>query len=158
LGIKLTYALNFLGNFVAAGAAQSLLIISPKFLETGGICMKKFYSLLAAAALTGGLTSAAIATGEDSPTGATGTMSQTGSTTMHSDFQGEHTMEGSITEIDQSEGTLSLKTEEETLELHFPSSALANFKEGDEVKVHLGISKKDASETGTMESEGSPSH
>lgn len=59
------------------------------------------------------------------------------------EFMGRHTMEGEVTRIDQDKGTLSLKTAEGTMDLHFPPSALADVKAGDRVAVELAI-KPDA--------------
>jgi hypothetical protein len=55
------------------------------------------------------------------------------------DFTGRHTMEGEVTRIDPSKGTMSLKTAEGTMDLHFPPSALANIKKGDRVAVELAL-------------------
>jgi hypothetical protein len=131
--------------------------------------MKKVYPLLAAAVFAGGITTAAFA--ESPETGATGSSShQTGEgssmpgsstpgssmsegssmpgssmpgSSMSGKFQGEHTMNGTISKIDRTKGTLSLQSDTETLDLHFPPEAIKDFSEGDEVSVHLGISKKD---------------
>jgi hypothetical protein len=126
--------------------------------------MKKVYPLLAAAVFAGGITTAAFA--ESPETGATGSSShQTGEgssmpgsstpgssmsegssmpgSSMSGKFQGEHTMNGTISKIDRTKGTLTLQPDTETLDLHFPPEAIKDFSEGDEVSVHLGISKKD---------------
>jgi hypothetical protein len=55
------------------------------------------------------------------------------------EFTGRHTMEGQVTRIDQTKGTVSLKTAEGTMDLHFPPSALANIKNGDRVAVELAL-------------------
>lgn len=55
--------------------------------------------------------------------------------------QGEHSMRGTVTDIDHQTGLLSLKTEAGELELHFPPQALKEVKEGDQITVHLGFSK-----------------
>jgi hypothetical protein len=54
-------------------------------------------------------------------------------------FTGRHTMDGEVTRIDQSKGTLSLKTAEGTMDLHFPPRALANIKKGDQIAVELAL-------------------
>jgi hypothetical protein len=59
--------------------------------------------------------------------------------TEGADFNGRHTMEGEVTRIDQTKGTLSLKTADGTMDLHFPPSALANIKKGDRVAVELAL-------------------
>jgi hypothetical protein len=55
--------------------------------------------------------------------------------------QGEHSMSGTVTDIDHTTGLLSLKTEAGVLDLHFPPQALKEVKEGDQLTVHLGFSK-----------------
>jgi type IV secretion system protein TrbL len=55
------------------------------------------------------------------------------------DFSGRHTMEGEVTRVDQTKGTLSLKTAEGMMDLHFPPSALSNVKKGDHVAVELAL-------------------
>ena len=54
-------------------------------------------------------------------------------------FTGLHTMEGEVTRVDSTKGTMSLKTAEGTMDLHFPPSALANIKKGDRVAVELAL-------------------
>jgi hypothetical protein len=56
-----------------------------------------------------------------------------------SDWSGRHTMEGEVARIDQQKGTMSVKTSEGTLDLHFPPSALSNVKKGDRVSVELAL-------------------
>jgi hypothetical protein len=55
------------------------------------------------------------------------------------DFTGRHTMSGEVTQVDQNKGKLQVKTQEGTLDLHFPSSALQNVKKGDRVSVELAL-------------------
>jgi hypothetical protein len=57
--------------------------------------------------------------------------------------QGEHSMSGTVTDIDPQTGKLSLNTGVGELELHFPPQALKDVKEGDQLTVHLGFSKGD---------------
>lgn len=59
--------------------------------------------------------------------------------TAPGDFTGRHTMEGEVTRIDQTKGSMSLRTAEGTMDLHFPPSALANIKKGDRVSVELAL-------------------
>lgn len=66
---------------------------------------------------------------------------------------GQHVMSGKITKIDHHKGTLSVKTAEAPLALHFPPSAIASLKVGDEVSVQLAISKSMAKE-GSAHSSG----
>jgi hypothetical protein len=55
--------------------------------------------------------------------------------------QGDHSMSGTVTEIDHQTGKLSLETGVGELELHFPPQALKEVTEGDQITVHLGFSK-----------------
>ena len=56
-------------------------------------------------------------------------------------MMGQHSMSGTVATIDKSKGTVSVKTDEGTLDLHYPPQALSDIKEGDTVTVFLGISK-----------------
>ena len=53
--------------------------------------------------------------------------------------RGTHKMMGEVTKIDEAKGTVSLKTDEGDMDLHFPPSALKGIKEGDRVEVQLAI-------------------
>jgi hypothetical protein len=55
------------------------------------------------------------------------------------DFTARHTMNGEVTEVDHNQGKLKLKTQEGTLDLHFPPSALQNVKKVDRVIVELAL-------------------
>jgi hypothetical protein len=55
--------------------------------------------------------------------------------------QGEHSMTGTVTDIDHQTGKISLDTQVGELDLHFPPPALKDVKEGDQLTVHLGFSK-----------------
>jgi hypothetical protein len=73
-----------------------------------------------------------------------GSMHEQGSTsgmrgTSDAGFVGEHTMTGKITDIDKEKGRVTVDTEGESLDLHFPKNALENLKKGDEVTVSLAI-------------------
>jgi hypothetical protein len=59
-------------------------------------------------------------------------------------FQGRHAMTGEVTKIDKQKGTLSLKTLEATLDLHFPPSALEEVDQGDRITVQLGLKPAEA--------------
>jgi hypothetical protein len=58
--------------------------------------------------------------------------------------QGEHSMTGTVTDIDHQTGKLSLNTQVGELDLHFPPPALKDVKEGDQLTVHLGFMKGSA--------------
>lgn len=55
-------------------------------------------------------------------------------------LHGEHTMSGTVTDVDKKTGIVGLKTAEGNLRLHFPPKSLAHVKEGEELKVQLGFS------------------
>jgi hypothetical protein len=57
-------------------------------------------------------------------------------------MKGGHTLSGTISQINHSTGTLSLKTEKETLVLYFPPEEIKDYKEGDTMAVHLAIAKE----------------
>jgi hypothetical protein len=86
----------------------------------------------AAPALAGGQGKSA-AGGSDQYKGTTAKPADAGN------FAGRHTMEGEVTKVDSSKGTMSVKTAEGTMDLHFPPSALANIKKGDRVAVELAL-------------------
>jgi hypothetical protein len=54
-------------------------------------------------------------------------------------MRGMHRMTGEVTKVDAAKGTMSLKTAEGDMDLHFPPSALQGIKEGDRVEVQLAI-------------------
>jgi hypothetical protein len=58
--------------------------------------------------------------------------------------QGDHSMTGTVTDIDHETGKLSLDTQVGELDLHFPPAALKDVKEGDQLTVHLGFTKGSA--------------
>jgi hypothetical protein len=72
------------------------------------------------------------------------------------DFTGRHTMAGEVTKVDQNKGTVSVKTAEGTLDLHFPPSALANIKKGDRVSVELALKHEMSGGTMSPRSQGTP--
>jgi len=55
------------------------------------------------------------------------------------DFKGRHTMTGEVTRLDRDKGTVSLKTKEGELNLHFPPTALKDVKEGDSLTVQMAF-------------------
>lgn len=54
-------------------------------------------------------------------------------------FRGRHAMIGEVTRIDAAKGSLTLKTEDGELDLHFPPTALSGIKEGNRVEVQLAV-------------------
>lgn len=120
--------------------------------------MKKVYPFLAAAFFVGGMSTAAIA--DDTVKESSGSTAGVSGSAHHSGagagaWMGQHTMTGTIDDIDTEKGSLTLKTDDKKLDLHFPPSAIKNLKEGDKVSVSLAIA---ASTGGTaMESKSSTS-
>ncbi|MGH7964073.1 MAG: hypothetical protein ACRERD_20010, partial [Candidatus Binatia bacterium] len=110
--------------------------------------MKKIYPFLAAALFVGGISTMVVA--DDMEKGKGGSAAGMSGSAHHSGasagaWMGQHTMSGTIDDIDTEKGTLSLKTEDETLELQFPPSAIRNMKEGDKASVSLAIAAGPAS-------------
>jgi hypothetical protein len=95
-------------------------------------------------------------------TGTTGTMGSTSGTTSSSssmasaDFTGRHTMQGEVTKVDQRKGSLTLKTAEGNLDLHFPPSALQNVKKGDRISVELAMKPAGSASLGGSSPAASP--
>ena len=52
----------------------------------------------------------------------------------------KHTMNGEVTKVDTKRGWIDVKTQEGSMKLHFPPSAVANLKKGDSVTVDIGMS------------------
>jgi hypothetical protein len=52
---------------------------------------------------------------------------------------GHHTMIGEVTKVDRDRGHLHVRTAEGELELHFPTAALQNVREGDRIAVELAM-------------------
>ncbi len=71
--------------------------------------------------------------------------------------RGTHKMMGEVTKIDEAKGTVSLKTDEGDMDLHFPPSALKGIKEGDRVEVQLAIRPASASSKTPAKSSSSTS-
>ena len=65
-------------------------------------------------------------------------------------FVGQHMMTGTVTDIDKDKGTLAVDADGETLDLHFPKTALQNVNKGDRVTVQLGIKPAAGSATSGM--------
>jgi hypothetical protein len=116
--------------------------------------MKKFHSLLVTTVFVGGIAATAIAADPHTPgtpgaAGTSGTSSQPamGSSMAGKEFKADHTMNGTISDIDQSKGNLTLKMSDgKNLTLNFPSDALKDYKEGDQVSIAI------AKRSGMMES------
>jgi hypothetical protein len=72
-------------------------------------------------------------------------------------FTGRHTMSGEVTRVDETKGTMTLKTAEGTLDLHFPPSALQHVKKGDHVSVELALRPEGAGARSRRDSGGSAS-
>jgi hypothetical protein len=55
------------------------------------------------------------------------------------EMMGRHSMEGKITSVDAKKGWVHVKTQEGTMIVHFPSSALQGVKKGDTINVDLAL-------------------
>lgn len=69
---------------------------------------------------------------------------ETGSTSqgmMRPGWVGEHTMLGTVTQVNRSNGVLDLKTAEGALALQFPASSLTEVQKGDRLEVYLALRK-----------------
>lgn len=102
--------------------------------------MKNIYCLLIAVLLTGSLITAASAADESHSTHQKG--SHPAANVSPENMKGHHTITGTISQIDHVKGTMSLKTEKETLVLAFPPEEIKDYKEGDKMAVHLAIAKE----------------
>ena len=107
--------------------------------------MKKVSSLLAASLLVGGLTTVALAADASDP-GASKRASRVLTTprggTMRQECTADQTVQGTINGMDQSKGSLLLKTDEgQHLLLSFPLDVLKHYKEGDHVVLNMVLSK-----------------
>lgn len=114
-------------GIVAAASAFSLISAVPAF---------------AAATDESGATGARPSSPSATSTHEHGGSAVSGSMSMGSaDFQGEHSMSGTISRIDHSNGKVTVKTGEGNLDVHFPPQSIANLKKGDTITVHLGFSE-----------------
>jgi cold shock CspA family protein len=68
--------------------------------------------------------------------------------------RGQHKMMGEVTKIDSTKGMVTLKTDEGSMDLHFPPSALQGIKEGDRVEVQLAIRPAGAAGAGSKPAAG----
>ena len=64
----------------------------------------------------------------------------TGTSLAQSPPASKHTMTGEVTKVDGKRGWIDVKTTEGSMKLHFPPSAVANIKKGDNVTVDIGMS------------------
>jgi hypothetical protein len=62
---------------------------------------------------------------------------------------GRHTMEGKVTSVSTKTGWVHVKTEEGTIIVHFPPSALADVKKGDTIAVELAMKDNGPAMRGT---------
>ncbi len=59
-------------------------------------------------------------------------------------MKGQHTMSGTVSNLDRQTGMVSLNTDAGELRLHFPPQALQNVKEGDTITVSLALQERAA--------------
>ena len=57
-----------------------------------------------------------------------------------------HVMEGRVTKVDAKRGWIDVKTQEGSMKLHFPPSALEGVKTGDSVSVELAMTTSPAAD------------
>ncbi len=57
-------------------------------------------------------------------------------------MMGWHKMTGTVDKIDQAKGTLTLKSRESEMALHFPPDSIKDLKKGDTITVDLGYSRR----------------
>lgn len=69
----------------------------------------------------------------------TGTNPSTGTSSGMEQMAGRHTMQGTITSLDQKKGWIHLKTHEGTLIMQVPPESLQSVKKGDTVMVDLAL-------------------
>lgn len=60
---------------------------------------------------------------------------------MHANVQGMHTMPATVTATDPKSGTVDVAAGGMALRVHFPPSAMAELKAGDQITLHMGFSK-----------------
>ena len=59
--------------------------------------------------------------------------------TAAGDMVGRHSMQGEVTSVDANKGWIHLKTEEGTMIVHLPPSALQDVKKGDTITLNLAL-------------------
>lgn len=64
-----------------------------------------------------------------------------GGSSMSAAGMGQHSMQATVTSVNQAKGQVNVRTSEGSLALKFPPEQLRDLKRGDTVTVHLGISK-----------------
>ncbi len=72
----------------------------------------------------------------------------TGGGTAGAGYVGQHTMTGTVKNIDKNAGTVSIEAEGKQLDLHFPQTALQDLSKGDRVSVQLAIRKSESATSG----------
>ena len=101
--------------------------------------MKRLYPLLTAALLAAGLPTITLA---EENSAASGSTSRPTGNTSPENMKSQHTMTGTISQIDHSRGTVGLNTEKGQLVLYFPPEEIRDYKEGDKMAFHLAIAKE----------------
>jgi hypothetical protein len=124
--------------------------------------MKKWQVVLALAVVATMIAGPVFAQGTGGTGGTSGSTSHTSpsmsSKSESGEFMGRHTMEGTVSKVNQKNGKLSVKTDEGTLDLHVPPSALSTVKKGDRIAVEIAIKPSGmASSRGTTGGSASPS-
>lgn len=88
-------------------------------------------SMQGGSSMAGGSTSGS--TSMSSQGGMNSGMSQSGN------WEGSHTMQATVQNVDQSNGTVEVESDGEQLVLQFPQSSLQQLNQGEQIKVHLAI-------------------
>lgn len=71
-------------------------------------------------------------------------------------LHGRHTITGEVTRLDRQKGTVTLKTDRGSFDLHFPPTSLQNVKQGERITVEMGFKRADAAAASPrMDSSGS---
>lgn len=86
-------------------------------------------------------TDSSAATGMDSTGIGTNPNAMGGMNTAGMAGMGQHSMQATVTSVDQAKGKVNVRTSDGSLALKFPPEQLRDLKRGDTVTVHLGISK-----------------
>lgn len=104
--------------------------------------MKNVSSLLTATVFASSLLAPAFVQADSQHPAKTGSPATHHHLSAATKFKGEHTMQGAISKIDHTTGTVDLRTQDGTLlTLHFPANAIQDLKTGDQVTVKMEIAK-----------------
>ena len=60
---------------------------------------------------------------------------------MHKNTKGMHAMPATVNSVDMQTGVVDVTAAGMSLKVHFPPSAVADLKSGDQITLHMGYSK-----------------